>query len=197
MNPDSLIVLQLTAAQTVGVVLFLAGSVKVFDRGGTLDAVRAYQIVPVRVARVVAVVLPWLELAAAGSLMTGVMLTWGASLAVALLILFTVVLVITLARGKQVPCGCFGAATDDVVSWGKVAANIVLLVVCQPAVFAAFSPEWPGQATSLSFAPAFLARLFTSIVVVQVISLKQLRENGRLQRESWFGMNASDAKVPT
>ena len=52
---------------------------------------------------------------------------WGGVAGFAMLLAFTVVLVLTIRSGRLVPCRCFGGTATKPVSWGDVARNVWLL----------------------------------------------------------------------
>ena len=52
---------------------------------------------------------------------------WGAVAAFGLLVLFTALLVSLIRSGQPIACSCFGAVSDEPVSWVEVARNVVLL----------------------------------------------------------------------
>ncbi len=68
---------------------------------------------------------------------------WGGVAAFALLVGFTVVLVVTIRSGRIVPCRCFGGSSADPVSWGQVARNVWLLCLAAVASLTT-SLEWPS-----------------------------------------------------
>ena len=79
--------------------------------------VATYQIMPLSLINFFALILPWIELAAAAMLVLGVR---AASLLVAgMMAMFLCALSIALSRGLQLSCGCFASqgATEDPISW--------------------------------------------------------------------------------
>src|SRR5439155_16341297 len=108
----------------------LAGVGKLFDRSARTQHIEAYGLLPPGVARVLGAVLPFVELAIAASLLTGFGGCFGATLALALLLLFSFAQGIVLVRGREVPCGCFGSLSSQPVSWRHVLNNLVLAACC-------------------------------------------------------------------
>ena len=49
--------------------------------------------------------------------------------AAALLLAFTILLVVRLVQGRRPPCACFGAWTTKPIGWGNVARNVAFIVV--------------------------------------------------------------------
>jgi hypothetical protein len=72
---------------------------------------------------------PWLELALGALLVTGVARPAVALVAAALLIVFTVVLVVRIAEGRRVPCACFGGRSSRPVGLASVLRNVLLIAL--------------------------------------------------------------------
>src|SRR5690606_18541931 len=69
--------------------------------------VRNFRLLPARVDGAFAFALPWVELAIAASLLTGIGSHVAGALAGALLIVFAVAIAINIARGRtEIDCGC-------------------------------------------------------------------------------------------
>jgi putative oxidoreductase len=93
----------------LGGLFVYAGIVKLLVPLDFAQNIRNYQLVGQSLAFIAALVLPWLEVLAGAFLIAGV---WkrGAALAVSgLLVFFIALTVVTMARGLDVDCGCFGA----------------------------------------------------------------------------------------
>ena len=93
---------------------------------------------------------------------------WGALAAFGLLVLFTALLVSLIRSGQPIACSCFGAVSDEPVSWVEVARNVVLL-----AAAAAIVPidrlEQPGFAAFV----AFSALAVIAAVGVQLVAFRR------------------------
>jgi hypothetical protein len=84
------------------------------------------RILPSRAATVSAVALPWLELAAAASLLTGMWLPVGGGIALLLLGSFMVAVAAAMARGVNLTCGCFGLLYRERVGWPTLSRDGVI-----------------------------------------------------------------------
>src|SRR4051812_42032912 len=60
--------------------------------------------------------IPWVEIALGALLTAQIGGRWVAMAALVLLGTFTVAIAVHLARGRRIPCGCFGAASTEPVS---------------------------------------------------------------------------------
>ncbi len=96
--------------------------------------IRNYQVVGQTLAFAAALILPWLEILAGAFLVAGI---WkrGAALAIsALLVFFIVLTAVTMARGLDVDCGCFGAV-DRKAGWSVIVEDLAMLYLGLSALF--------------------------------------------------------------
>jgi putative oxidoreductase len=92
----------------LGVLLLYAGITKVADPSALAQAVHNYRLLPLWMITPVAIVLPWVEIVVGVSLLLGVYTQGGALLASGLMGIFLLALAISLVRGLDISCGCFG-----------------------------------------------------------------------------------------
>jgi uncharacterized membrane protein YphA (DoxX/SURF4 family) len=118
------------AAIALGAVLLVAGVAKRSDPRWPSKA--AELGAPPWVVRV----LPWLELALGALLVAGVARRAVSTVAAAVLVAFTVLLVVRLAQGRRPPCACFGARSTRPIGAGSVVRNLVLLALAIVALVA-------------------------------------------------------------
>jgi uncharacterized membrane protein YphA (DoxX/SURF4 family) len=98
----------LAARVVVGAVWVWAGAVKVLDPLTSIEAVRAYEILPGSLVEPVGYLLPPLELVIGLALIVGVMTRGAALVSSLLLVAFVVGIASAWARGLEIDCGCFG-----------------------------------------------------------------------------------------
>ncbi len=80
--------------------------------------VATYQILPLGLVNLQAVVLPWVELAAGLMLVVGLRTRAAALLVNGMMVMFIVALAVALGRGLDMGCGCFASeGGDDPISW--------------------------------------------------------------------------------
>ncbi len=77
--------------------------------------------------KLLARLVPFAEVAVAALLL--VLPGWGGVAAFAMLAGFSALLVGLIRSGSQVACSCFGAVSDEPVSWVEIARNLVLLLM--------------------------------------------------------------------
>ena len=88
----------------------VAGASKIADPPGFAHEIHNYALVPAGVVNAMALILPWLEVAAGLALFFGIFKRTATRILGLLLLVFIVALSINLARGKPVDCGCFGTS---------------------------------------------------------------------------------------
>jgi putative oxidoreductase len=86
-----------------------AGAVKVLDPLDFAQNIRNYSLVGQSLSFIAAVVLPWLEILAGVALAAGIWKRASALIITGLLVFFILLTLVTIARGLDVECGCFGA----------------------------------------------------------------------------------------
>jgi uncharacterized membrane protein YphA (DoxX/SURF4 family) len=141
-----------TAARLLlGVVLVVAGVLKVPDPAAAMRAVRAYQLLPEALVGPVAFGLPVVEIAVGLALLAGVVVRTAAVAAAVLLVVFLAAVGSAWARGLQIDCGCFGGGGQVAAGRtgypGEVARDVGLLIV------ALALARWPSSRLTLGRRP--------------------------------------------
>ena len=128
-----------------GVILAWAGLAKIGDLPTFAAQVHNFRILPLALENLAAMTLPWIEIVVALTLLTRVRSRDGAWTALGLLIVFTVAVILAVARGLDIECGCFGTTDATRVGWTKIAENLGLIAI---AAIAAWGPaaESEGRA---------------------------------------------------
>ncbi|MBM3718713.1 MAG: hypothetical protein FJW53_07050 [Actinobacteria bacterium] len=109
-------------AAAVGAVLAVAGASKLLDMESWRRDARAQAVWPI-----VANVLPYVEILIGATLVALPPNPATLGAATALLLVFTVFLVVSVATGSTVPCACFGAVRRRPPGWRDVARNLALM----------------------------------------------------------------------
>jgi uncharacterized membrane protein YphA (DoxX/SURF4 family) len=127
----------------LGLVLIVAGVLKLPDPAAAMRAVRAYQLLPETLVAPVAFGLPVVEIAVGLALLVGVFVRTAALAAAALMVVFLIAVGSAWARGLQIDCGCFGGggqvAAGQTGYPGEVARDVGLLLV------AVALARWPAS----------------------------------------------------
>jgi putative oxidoreductase len=102
--------------------LFIISSLhKIYHPDQFAVAVRAYQIIPINLSNLFALLVAWTEAMAGIMLLFGIMTRKAAAAVALLLVMFVVAITTTLVRGLTIDCGCFS-------SKGGHAADLTLIV---------------------------------------------------------------------
>lgn len=107
----------------------LAAASKLPRRDEFEQAVRKYDVLPGRLARPVAQVLPIAELFVGLALTAGAALRVFAAVVAVMLFVFTVAVALALLAGRQIDCGCFSSVAPRRITWRTVGRNLVLLAM--------------------------------------------------------------------
>jgi len=111
----------------LGGLFFYAGLQKVLHFHEFAEAVLAYRLLPESLVGLAVAGLPWLEIAAGLCLVAGFKRRSGLLLLAWLVAGFMVVLLITMARGLKIDCGC-GLFFQRQVGLAAVLEDVVLLI---------------------------------------------------------------------
>ena len=124
----------------LGVVFIYSGYVKSELNNATLQfasAISGYKIVPENLVFPVAKYFPWVEIALGLVLLIGLKIRWSSIAAAALMLFFIVLLSITLFRGIDTNCGCFGFG--DRITWKTIVRDGSLFI---PALYLVLEPRF-------------------------------------------------------
>jgi len=112
----------------VGAFFAWAGALKVLHPLGFADDIMAYGVFPKGLAFVAALTLPWGEVVCGVLLLIGLFRRAAALVISALLAAFIILVIVTMARGVDLVCGCLGALSGK-VGWKLLAQDIVLSIL--------------------------------------------------------------------
>lgn len=125
--------LGLLARLVLGVVLLVAGGLKIGNPLGAARAVQAYDVLPFEMARYVGYALPWVEIVVGVLLVLGLFTRISAVIGSLLMLAFVIGIAQAWARGLTIDCGCFGGggqvASND-TKYGREIARDLALALC-------------------------------------------------------------------
>jgi uncharacterized membrane protein YphA (DoxX/SURF4 family) len=123
--------LALPARLYLGGIFVFASLHKIAEPGSFAVDIATYQILPLSLVNLMAVVLPWLELAAGAMLIAGLRTRAAALLVAGMMAMFTAAIAVALAKGLDLSCGCFASqgAVDDPISWRTIARDLGWLLL--------------------------------------------------------------------
>jgi uncharacterized membrane protein YphA (DoxX/SURF4 family) len=124
----------------LGGLFVYAGVVKVLDPLDFAQNIRNYRLVGQSLSFIAAVVLPWLEILAGVALAAGIWKRASALIISGLLVFFIVLTLVTIARGLDVECGCFGALSRK-SGFGVILEDLGMLFMGFCLLFAPAKPQ--------------------------------------------------------
>jgi len=118
--------LALAARLYLGLVFVIASWHKLIAPGSFAIDIATYQILPLALVNLLAIVLPWVEIATGIMLIAGFRTRAAALLVAGMMVVFTVAIVIALGKGLDMSCGCFASqgASEDPISWRTIARDL-------------------------------------------------------------------------
>jgi uncharacterized membrane protein YphA (DoxX/SURF4 family) len=90
-------------------------------------AIRGYELLPVAITNLFALLIAWSEVLAGIMLILGVMTRKAAGAILILLVMFTVAILTTMVKGLVIDCGCFGGGGDAPTTYPLVIRNLFLI----------------------------------------------------------------------
>lgn len=115
----------------LGVVMLWSGAAKVGDLPASIRAVRAFELLPEALARVVGTGLPVVEILLGLLLLAGLLTRYAAAGVALLMVAFLIGIASAWARGLAIDCGCFGGggaiAPDQTQYPIEIARDLALL----------------------------------------------------------------------
>ncbi|UCD78964.1 MAG: DoxX family membrane protein [Desulfobacterales bacterium] len=120
----------------VGGVFIYASMYKINYPAEFAEIIAAYQLIPYWGVNLMTLIMPWTELVAGVLLVLGIRTKSAAAVIAAMLVVFSLAILITLLRGIPIGCGCF-TSVDEPLGWGTLARDLVWLamtihLVCFP-----------------------------------------------------------------
>jgi uncharacterized membrane protein YphA (DoxX/SURF4 family) len=131
----------LVARLVLGTVFLIAGAEKLTALDAFGHSIANYQIVPVALVNIGALLFVWAEIVIGVLLIAGAAVRGSALMAGSLLIIFLIAILSAMARGLQIDCGCFVSAQKsavETVGWPKVFEDVALLA---GAIFLLYFPR--------------------------------------------------------
>jgi uncharacterized membrane protein YphA (DoxX/SURF4 family) len=113
----------------VGFVFVFAAVTKIASPEDFSQSIYNYKLLPLLLVNFFAIVLPWIELCAGILLIFGISVKENSAILFTLLSIFVAAIGISLLRGLDIECGCFGTADGSKVGYIKILENLGLLLL--------------------------------------------------------------------
>ena len=134
--------LTLLSRLILGVVLLVAGGLKIGNLPKFAMAVRAYELLPVSLANFLGYTLPWIEIGLGLLLIVGVTVKISGALGALTMLAFIIAIAQAWARGLSIDCGCFGGGgaidPEDTKYLSEIIRDIGLMAL---GIFLYFYPK--------------------------------------------------------
>ncbi len=110
----------------VGGLFIWAGLLKIFDPLDFAQNIANYRIFPQSVSLFLALIIPWIEVICGLLLILGIFRETASFILSASLVVFLALIIVTLIRGLDIECGCFGSLSRR-VDYKLLLTDVVLL----------------------------------------------------------------------
>ena len=110
----------------LGFIFIYAGAEKISDPEEFAISISNYRLLPTAAINFFAIILPWIELVAGILLIFGIAVKENSSILFSMLLVFTIAIVISLFRGLSIDCGCFGKGTQ--IGLYKLGENTLMII---------------------------------------------------------------------
>jgi uncharacterized membrane protein YphA (DoxX/SURF4 family) len=112
-----------------GFVFIFAAITKVTYPEGFSLSIYNYKLMPDILINVLAIAFPWIELVAGILLVFGISVKENSAILTGLLAVFIIAIAISMARGLDIDCGCFGTVDGAKVGFIKILENVGLFIL--------------------------------------------------------------------
>lgn len=113
----------------LGFVFIFAAISKASEPEEFARAIANYKLLPIFLINILAITLPWIEICAGMLLLFGISVKENSAILSGLLLVFIIAITISLIRGLNIDCGCFGTIGGTKVGIQKILENIGLLLL--------------------------------------------------------------------
>lgn len=128
-------VLVLIARIVVALMFIIVGVGKITHPDEFAREISNYQLLPILFINPLAVVLPWLEVITGMMILFGIQIRANAFIVSLMLIAFTTAIIIAVAKGLSINCGCYSQIAVQKVGLPKILENTGLIILSLILVF--------------------------------------------------------------
>lgn len=130
MNKEKVINYLIALTRIYLALVFIVSSL---DKINNLDAfatsIENYRLFPTQIINIFAITIPWIELISGAFLLLGIYIKENSIIIASLLVVFTTAVIIAVARGLDIDCGCQGTFDGQKVGLLKIIENVSLFIV--------------------------------------------------------------------
>jgi uncharacterized membrane protein YphA (DoxX/SURF4 family) len=117
----------LAARLFLAFIFIYAGTDKISNPAGFSQAIQNYRLFPTEIINIFAIIIPWIELICGLLLLFGISVRENSFIISSLLFVFTLAVAISMIRGLNFDCGCFGKPSP--IGWKKLGENFLMLLL--------------------------------------------------------------------
>jgi uncharacterized membrane protein YphA (DoxX/SURF4 family) len=110
----------------IAFIFIYAGAEKISNPESFAVSISNYKILPTSLINIFAITLPWIELVSGVLLLLGIFVKENSIINLSLLFVFTLAIIISMFRGLNIDCGCFGA--DNKIGLLKLIENSLMIL---------------------------------------------------------------------
>jgi putative oxidoreductase len=109
----------------IAFIFIYAGAEKISNPDDFALSISNYRLLPNSSLNFFAITLPWIEIVAGILLLFGISVKENSAIIITMLSVFTIVIIISLFRGLNIDCGCFGKGTQ--IGLLKLGENLLMI----------------------------------------------------------------------
>jgi len=179
----------------IGCVLLLAGVAKATNRAALMTATKDFGFVTI--STLLTTLLPATEIVLGLSLLTGILSWLSSFIALALFVVFAIIIQRSVFLGQDHECNCFGGLFKSRVSQALVYRNIAFTVM---SAYTILVPQVARQEAAIAFmslgVPQLTYILLAAMSVVCVIQLYLIVRLRRLEQVAFSNFKRSGTELP-
>jgi len=113
----------------LGFIFIYAGMEKISAPEEFARVINNYKLLPYSFINIAAIILPWIEVTAGILLIFGISVNENAFIISTLLGIFIIAIAVSLFRGLNIDCGCFGTSGGTKIGIQKLLENFLLVIL--------------------------------------------------------------------
>jgi len=128
----------------IGFLFIYAGIVKIADPESFARSILNFKVLPEYLVNLAAIIIPWIELISGILLLFGIAVRENALIIMHLLGIFIILIIVSIFRGLNIDCGCFGTSSGNSIGISKIIEDVLMLLpVIQLFFFGSGSLAYP------------------------------------------------------
>ena len=110
----------------IAFIFIYAGAQKITDPEAFAISISNYRLIPISALNFIAITLPWIEIITGILLLFGIAVKENSTIIFMMSLIFTFAIAISLFRGLNIECGCFGNGTQ--IGLFKLGENLLIII---------------------------------------------------------------------